>query len=220
MRYSFFCTTVLILATLLPALAQRPSQMRDRDRTVYSPHSVSAQFGVGWFFLLRGGDNSLTLDNQEYSAEFYGTPAVSMAYDYQLTPLISLGGIVSRQAIRMDDITSVDGTGDIAGNLRLNRLLLGGRLLFHYGNPENGLDLYSGLRAGITYWGISGSADIGERNIDADRFGLGVGGITPQLTIVGFGLRQNLHSGLFLGGEVGIGSPHLIALQAGYSFGR
>lgn len=182
-------------------------------------HAAGAQFGAGIWTLLRLDDVSVTVDDRSLEARLRGSPATSLTYDYRLDPRWSVGAIASHQALRLRDIRAVDGGADVSGTLRLTRVLLGVRGLVHYGpRDRRAVDLYSGLRAGLTVWSLGGSADLGTRDVDLDLFGLGVGGVTPQLTVIALGYRHTVAEVVYLGAELAVGSPHFIAAQAGVRF--
>ncbi len=206
--------------------AQRDDEIREPSAlslraATEQPHLLSTQLGIGWFGLLRGSnvETTVTIDGDErnYMSRVTGTPATSLAYDYRLTARISLGAIASYQSLRFHDFRDANRSLDPNAELRINRTLIGSRVLFHYG-PSERFELYSGLRAGLTVWGVS-ARNFGNDQIE-DIQGLArvTAGVTPQFTIIPFGFRGHLTPQLNLGAELGWGSPHIAAVQVGYRF--
>ena len=220
--------TAVALLTLASAtaLAQRPDQMREPSELALRAATeqrqlVTAQKGIGWFGLLRGANTEATIningDSAQLQGRLTGTPAIGLAYDYRVTRVLSLGGVASYQTLRFHDFRDADQRVDRDAELRVNRALVGARVLFHYGRSER-VEMYSGLRAGITVWGFS-AMGFGEGRFE-DIGGLArvTAGATPQFTIIPFGLRAYLTPQLNLGAELGWGSPHIAAVQLGYRF--
>lgn len=219
------CAT--FLATSATVSAQRSVQLSDLPpvktrATTTARHLATTQVGLGWFGLVHvdNAESTLTLpDGTERTgtASVNGSPAVSLAYDYRLNRVLSLGGVMSYQSLRFDNFDYEGEQVDPDAQFNLNRTLLGTRVLFHYGRAEQ-VELYSGVRAGITVWGVRvrnfGDASVG----GVDNVGRVTAGVTPQLTIIPFGVRAYVTEGLSLGGELGVGSPHILAAQIGYRF--
>ena len=187
------------------APAQRPGQMREpsalTERILAEDrHLVSAQLGLGWLGVIRANDAETTLTindvEREYTADLSGTAAVSAAYDYRLNRVLSIGCVASYQRTTLDDLRGEERLGPRA-RIHLNRTLLGTRLLFHYGYAEK-VELYSGLRLGITVWDVSFRDFVDDVDL-VD--GVGAVGVTPQFTLIPFGLRGYLTDELSLGVE-------------------
>ena len=129
-------------------------------------------------------------------------PALQFTYDYAVTDRFSLGGGLSYQNFKLG--YSNYGETKESFDVQLSRFNLGIRGLFHYGNSET-MDMYSGLRVGLSNW----SLDIGtnDPNFDPPK----TEGITfaPQLIL--FGIRGYFTEHLGIGGEVGVGAPHVVS---------
>ncbi len=136
-------------------------------------------------------------------------PALQFTYDYALTKRFSLGGGIAYQRFKL--AYSNYGEAMESFNLRLSRFNLGARALIHYGNSET-LDMYSGLRVGLSNWSADGGTD--DPNFDPPK----ANGLffAPQLIL--FGMRGYVTENLGFGGEVSIGAPHLFALGVNYRF--
>ncbi len=219
-------TAALLLLGVANLLAQRPENMREPSELTERAATerrqlLTAQTGIGWFGLVRGADATTTItidgDAREYRTTITGTPAAGLAYDYRLSNVVSLGGVASYQSLRFHDFRNDERPIDRDAELRINRTLVGARVLFHYGRSET-VEMYSGLRAGFTVWNVR-LRDFGEGQIERiDDLARVTAGVTPQLTLIPFGLRAYLTPALNLGAEVGIGSPHIAAVQLGYRF--
>ncbi len=182
---------------------------------------ISVQTGIGWFGLVRGAESTTTIsflgDTTEFRSQITGTPAVGVAYDYRVNNVLSLGGAASYQSLRFHDFRSDDRAIDPNAELRLNRTLIGARVLFHYGRSER-VEMYSGLRMGITVWNLR-ARNFGEGQVEnIDGLGSVTAAVTPQVTFIPFGFRAYLTPQLNLGAEFGLGSPHIAAVQLAYRF--
>lgn len=216
-----FVSALLLAAACASAHAQRraPSALTERILTE-APHLVNLQYGVGWFGLLNVDDAELTLtvdDGPEETglARLSGTLAPTLAYGYRLNRVLSVGAALSTQRLRFDRFRGFDDGTAANARLDVRRYLIGTRLLFHYGRSES-VELYSGLRAGVTVWRFT-ARGFASDNVDLTE-GQGATGLTPQLTLIPFGVRAYLTDELSLGGELGVGSPHILAAQVAYRF--
>ena len=136
-------------------------------------------------------------------------PAVQLTYDYALTNRLSLGGGVSYQSFNL--AYSDYGEAMESFDVRISRFNLGFRGLFHYGNSEK-MDMYSGLRVGLSNWSLDVGTD--DPNFDPPK----PEGVTfaPQLILLG--MRGYLTDHLGIGGELGVGAPHVVSFSLSYRF--
>ena len=211
-----------------PAAAQRQPPTPPpptSDSQARRPHTLSAQLGVGWFAFATDLDVDINNDDpaDDYDYAFDGGPAASLAYDYRVGRVVSVGAAVARQGNRLTDFRR-DGAGlgepadRLAGDARVTRTFLSGRLLLHYGRARS-VEFYSGLRAGVTLYRTRATGEV-------DREGVGFFGdpgsdgshVLPHLTIVPFGFRGYLGEHVSLGAETMFGSPHVVAAQLGWRF--
>ena len=207
------------LPVTLAAQDQKPARSALEQRILLDDrHHAGLQVGIGLFGLIRANDveSELTIDDRTVVAtnDVSGSPGTTLAYDYRLNRVLSIGGAVSHQRLRLDDFRSADESVGPNARLDLNRVLIGTRLLFHYGRSER-VEMYSGLRAGVTVWRIGVRGFRGDASI-ADGAGASV--LTPQFTLIPYGVRAYVTEAFTLGGEVALGSPHLLAIQLGYRF--
>ena len=221
--------SLVLLTSLAPSSVQAQrsryvddTPLRERAATT-NPHLVSAQFGAGFLTLLHNKTVQVNLrindETETYAASLSGTPAYSFGYDYRINRTISLGGMLAFQGNRFEDFRASDGKTLEGVSLRARRTLVAGRVLFHYGNSPH-LEMYSGLRLGVTVWGLRPKGLNTNQFIDFD-LPLNVGtlrGALPFAQFVPFGLRAQLTPALSLGGELALGSPHFAAVQLGYRF--
>ncbi len=184
-------------------------------------HTISAQYGYGWFGLLNETEGDIEIDINEsgdptiFTASIDGSAATTLAYDYRFGRVFSLGGALSHQAIDITGFRNTETSEPISGSLDINRIFLSGRTLFHYGkNPK--WDLYSGARVGATLWNVKST-------VDQDEFTLGTGVtlgsgtlVLPHLVPIPFGFKFYPDDRLMLGAELAVGSPHVLAFQVGF----
>ena len=184
-------------------------------------HLLSFQTGIGVLSLLNddGVNASITIDSvrREFRSRANGSLAFTLAYDYRVTPLISLGGAIGRQENRLDDFRSASGELLEGASLHANRTLISGRVLFHYGRAAN-FEMYSGLRIGMTAWSFKLRGLTISQLEDFDIPIPSVGGALPHAQLIPFGCRGEIVPGLSIGGEIALGSPHFVAAQIGYRF--
>ena len=186
-------------------------------------HTVSGQLGVGWFGLIsnlqldaQAGEDGV--DTEGFDFTFSGGPAATLAYDYRFGRSFSLGGAVAFQGNRFTDFArdlGPDGREAVGGGARLRRTFISARTLWHYGRARN-VELYSGLRVGLTVWRGSATGEIGRD--DGIFEGPSAAFVLPHLTIIPFGLKGYVGEDFFVGFETMFGSPHVLAAQAGYRF--
>ena len=184
-------------------------------------HSVTGQFGVGWFGLINGLDFEYTDEDtgERYDATWNGGPAATLAYDYRVGRSFSIGGALAYQGNRFTDFTRADGTDagrGVEGQATLRRTFISARTLWHYGRARN-FEFYSGLRVGATVWTVTATGDIDPNNVDV-RDGSSGSIVLPHLTIIPFGFKGFLNDNVYLGAETMFGSPHIAAAQVGYRF--
>lgn len=186
-------------------------------------HTVSTQIGYGWFGLFENTTADITIsDNnngitKEYTATFNGTPATTLAYDYRFGRTFSLGGAVGFQSMDLTDFRDAATNENISGAVGINRFFFSVRTLFHYGNNPK-WDLYSGVRVGATHWNVNST-------LDEDEFSFGEGinvsrgsFVLPHLVPIPFGVKHYPTERFMIGAELAVGSPHVLALQAGFRF--
>lgn len=220
-RITFIALVLVANASLV--LAQAEQKFNTSNPTMHGKaNSIGLQYGAGFFALVRNQETTLTVsindtEQREYSATFSGKPATSLTYDRQLGKVVSLGGVISIQQNAITNIRNLADDASVTGRIDINRTLVGGRVLFHYGNNQN-FDMYSGLRAGFTHWNVKASGDVRDLDFDSRRLGPRVGVVTPQLTFILFGFNINIDESFYVGGELGAGSPHIGAIQVGYRF--
>ena len=138
--------------------------------------------------------------------------------DYFVNDKVSLGVQTSMQRsevfIQSWLIAGSDGTLEFIenSNVRLTRVYLGTRTLFHYKNTSK-TDLYSGIRAGTVFWLKKWPDNQAFRSVFGREF--------PafnhlSLGIIAFGCRYKITPRLAAAAELNLGAPYLIT--AGGSF--
>ena len=145
-------------------------------------------------------------------------PALQLSYTHRFYNRVSLGVGLSRQvfAIRYRNYEyEGEGGTTLFDNFTtyIRRFNVGGLALLHY-NPGSTLELYSGLRIGISRWTFDTNAK--DINYTVGRFlsfALGTQ-FAPQLILIGGNTYFTPHLGATF--EVGIGAPHLFSVGVGY----
>jgi hypothetical protein len=137
-------------------------------------------------------------------------PAIQLSYDRYVSDWFSVGVAGSFQYLSVD-YTNYDG---YAGETSANRINVAFRPLFHYG--EMGMiDLYSGLRIGLTNWDFSTTINDPDYNPE-DAFAADGTNFAPQLIL--FGLRGYITDNFGLNSEVCVGAPHYFSMGLSYRF--
>jgi len=183
-----------------------------------SRHTISAQVGYGWFGLFNNAAADVSFDDgtnsNEYTAIFNGTPTATVAYDYRLGRVFSLGAAVGFQSLDIAGIRNANTNEAISGTIDINRTFISARTLFHYGGNSK-WDLYSGARIGGTVWNVTSTVDRDEITI-AEGITVGSGtAVFPHLTLIPIGVKHYPNERLMIGAELATGSPHFIAFQLG-----
>lgn len=187
-------------------------------------NSLSAQNGdykqniyVGAGFSLVGGLFDALGGTGTESFSTTSLPAIQLNYDYALTPKLSAGAAFSYQGFGFDvtDYTFLDDslnltTESFSGNV--NRTNIAARVLFHYGNNEK-LDMYSGVRLGMTNWKTSSESTSGAVS---DFFGDGFSGWSFAPQLIAFGLRYYVTDNIGLSFESTLGAPHFLSAGVNY----
>lgn len=161
-------------------------------------------------------------DYGEFSGFFTGRslPAFQVNYDYGIKNWLSVGGGVSYQNLNFNiaNLSYNDDNGNRENvselSVTTNRINISGRVLFHYGNKGK-LDLYSGIRLGVTNWltNLSATNQTVEDDLEAN---IPYFGILPAAQIIPFGLRAYFGENWGANFETGLGSPHFLALGVNY----
>ena len=209
MRSRHFVLSALFALGFLSAAQAQNEQYR---------HTLSATAGLNAFQIIALADNFGDNQNAQ-NASITATGSYGLTYDYGFKNWFSLGGALSYNNLKASasqiDVVKEDGStysGPV--DLKVSRTNIAIRPLFHYGNKGR-IDMYSGLRIGVSVWGATIDAGAGllpEDVIDSARgTGAAVG-----LQLIPFGLRGYLNEQLAIGFETGFGAPHYAAFQVSY----
>lgn len=157
------------------------------------------------------------IDAQDYTddtdVKSYSYPAIQLTYDYNIEKWFSVGLAASYQMMGIE--YSNWGTGNENFKTDIKRLNVAFRPLFHYGNTGR-IDMYSGLRIGLTNWTIDVETDDPDYDYEDDvTFSEGIN-FSPQLIL--YGIRGYVTDNIGLNMELAIGSPHYITLGFNYRF--
>lgn len=188
-----------------------------------STNSLSAQNGdyksniyAGAGFSLLGGLFDSLVPVTTGTGTTKSLPAIQLNYDYALTPKISAGLGFSYQGFSTDvsDYTYLNDsfnlvTEDFSATLKRTNVAL--RIMFHYGNAEK-LDMYSGVRLGMTGWNTKTESSDPNNNLFGDAYN----GWNIALQVVPFALRYYVTDNIGLSLETAIGAPHFLSIGANY----
>ncbi len=211
-------TTLLVFIHLSSSLAQETVM---REQMLLEPNAFAIQHGYGWYAMLLNGeiDVMLSLRDQNgelretaFEADYSSGAAKTLIYQRQLNKVISVGASGGHQRIRLDDFRNED-VERLSGSIKLNRTFISGMAQFHYGNAAK-IDMYSGIKIGATVYTLSSSLEY--EDIDFDTGSLIPGGILPHVVPIPFGIMYYPAYGIGIGAELAFGSPHIIAVQAGF----
>jgi hypothetical protein len=132
-----------------------------------------------------------------------------------------LGGAVSYNSANVDAknyswTDANDKTSLTDYTLKVSRITVGARALFHYGNAGK-IDMYSGIRLGVGIWNTDLKAT--NPNFTSDEVDNLRSGALPQIQIIPFALRGYVTDNIGIGFETAIGSPYMASLQLTYRLG-
>jgi hypothetical protein len=210
----FFLSTMFLTIFL----AQSASAQNEDYR-----HVVSVNAGLNIFQVL-GAAQFVPLNDVQFSnAKGYGSPTFQFSYDYGFKKWFSLGFAFAnnRFGAKYSNLVIANETiGDL--NMKYTRNTFTSRVLFHYGNHDR-LDMYSGLRLGVSLWNSKPSKDITDAQATALFESGGIGsargkGVLPHVGMTLFGLRYYVTENLGIGFESNIGS-YLASAQVNYRLG-
>jgi hypothetical protein len=188
--------------------------------------TASLQTGLNGYMLL----SRIVADGIEYTdangivatVNSTATPTFGLSYDYGFSKLFSLGISFGYNSLSVssNNLAYIDANGttrtDGIFDLNLRRFNIAIRPLFHYGkNPK--LDMYSGLRLGISSW--SGGLDTNIPELETDEIAASSFlGINPGVALIPFGLRYYFTDNFGAGFETHIGPPYWGNIQVNYRF--
>jgi len=164
--------------------------------------------------------NSDEISNIEGRFMGNSAPALQVSYDYGLAKWFSLGAGVSYQRMSAaftnfsytnNETNQTNDVGDL--NVDINRIQVGLRALFHYGNA-NKIDMYSGLRVGIVNSGTK--IEVSNPDVRDDFESIPFLGVRPSIQLIPFALRGYVTDNIGISFETAIGAPHFFALGVNY----
>lgn len=157
------------------------------------------------------------VDGLSSDTKSYAAPAIQLTYDKGIQKWFSIGLATSYQAMGIEykgyeymqdgEMVSEDFKTSIS------RLNVGVRPLFHYGNI-NRIDMYSGLRVGVTNWSINTKSN--DPNYDPENDVSFGNGINFAAQVILYGLRGYFTDNLGANFELALGSPHFASFGLNY----
>lgn len=198
---------IILLAILFLGFSSSKIYAQDYKSTAGIDVGLSALGGV-----LKAIMKSDTIPN---GVSYKTIPVLQFTYEYMVAKKISVGVAASHQYYKAQD----DNTSDYAKITRSNFAIRG---LFHYGNSDK-LDMYSGIRLGLTKWGVDYKITLDETDPTVEQFQReaedyinGTYVFAPQL--VAFGMRYYFTDNIGAHGEFSIGSPYFISAGVNFRF--
>ncbi len=147
---------------------------------------------------------------------FKAPPAFQGNIDYALLDVISIGGAfgyqkistIERGHVYINTLGQYKTEDVIVSTTRMNFAY---RVLFHYVRSEN-LDIYSGVRMGLSYYQYSNSSN--DLNYSKGSGSFNEFAFAPQ--IIGLGLRMYVYKDLAVTTELAIGYPSFFSFGLTY----
>ncbi len=216
------CLVVLaILAVSSSAFAQNEAYK----------NTVSASVGLHLLSFIGGNDVDINANDSNAqlsigSVKATAVPSLQLAYDHGFKKWFSLGAGVTygKIGIKTTDFDFKSDSNFVKGdvNFGISRTTIQIRPLFHYANTDR-LDLYSGIRVGLSIWSLGVSGDFEGKFEDVDEQidlpgGLRGSVALPNVQVTLLGLRGYLTENIAAGFELNIGSPYYASAQVAYRF--
>jgi hypothetical protein len=209
----------LMFATLFAALflLQSTTQAQSAD------YKNVMSFNLGYSFFNSAA--KLAKSNSGSTATASSIPTLQASFDHGFSEWFSLGGALSYNSGTSSDsnFSLIDSTGATQSgsyDLKISRITVTARMLFHYGNTGK-LDMYSGIRLGAGIWSTGLTSTIPNLSTtDLPGGGRAKGtGALPTVQFIPFALRGYVTENLGLGFETAIGSPYMACIQLNYRLG-
>ncbi len=159
-------------------------------------------------------------DLTEYVEGAKTIPVLNAGYNYKINKISTIGVALSHQNYIFNLVFPED---SISGKLGLYRTNIGFRYLANYVDNRV-INIYSGLRLGLSYWKIKAESKLIFSFLDKLQFNIP---INPEYStsttvfsfqIVFFGMEVYLTQNIAIGGELALGSPYFATLGASYRF--
>ena len=183
--------------------------------SVLPKSSVGIHAGISWVGVFtRLANHYNTVERITASAP----PALELSYERKLTPTISIGGNISRQAfsLRYQNYEYTDANGQQrTDNFRtgLSRLNIGFRGLLHYFRTAN-KEMYSGIRLGISSWSFHTNAK--DPKYTVAKYVNQALGTHPSAQLILLGYTGYFTPHLGGNAELAVGAPHFFSFGVVY----
>ena len=202
----------LFLVAMLLGLSAKSQELEPPSGVYLSQVRANVGFSTVGFFV-----NLAQHVGVVANIDVNNNPALQLAYTRRFYNRVSVGVGLSRQvfSIRYRNYEYEEGGRTLLDNFTtyVRRFNVGGLALFHY-NPNAKLELYSGVRVGISRWSFDTNAkDINYTVGKFLSFALGTQ-FAPQLILLGGNTYFTPHWGGNF--ELGFGAPHLLSVGVGY----
>ncbi|NOZ35777.1 MAG: hypothetical protein GXO80_10825 [Chlorobi bacterium] len=135
-------------------------------------------------------------------------PVMQLSYDYMVTDFLSAGVAGAYQQYKFSDNT---------GKIVLKRMNFALRALFHYGKSDK-LDMYSGIRLGMTNWGLNYDVTNTDPTLAALEGDNSLTGFHFSPQLVAFGIRGYFTDHIGANVEFAIGAPYYMTGGVNYRF--
>ncbi len=165
--------------------------------------TISADAGIS----LVGRLISLVVNIDTISG-YSSVPVMQLSYDYMITDFLSAGAAGSYQQYKFSDND---------GEIILKRTNFALRALFHYGKSDK-LDMYSGIRLGMTNWGLDYDVQTNDPTLKALEGSNNLTGFHFSPQLVAFGIRGYFTDNIGANMEFAIGAPYYMMGGINYRF--
>ena len=194
-------TTIISLLLLFVSSSVLFSQNEDYKSTL----SLSVGYSLADHNII---DKSET-DN-EFTVGYY--PVIQAGYHYTINKRFSIGGLASTQFLVMNYSSYNGADVNFKKTLVINNYAIRG--LVHYGIQYK-VNMYSGLRVGITDYMIETDQDLDGDMLIRDTNASKIISVSSQLVLLGLQTKLSNHVGANL--EICVGQPYFVSLGLTYS---
>ena len=189
--------SVIIFISFFSETQAQAQKRKEPKKTVFTVNAGISLAGS----LIRASDLST---DAAYSSNVF--PVVQISADYYFAPKISVGAAGSYQ-LMIINYTDY-GTTNYSFTAKIQRTNVGIRGLFHYVNKKH-IDLYSGIRFGITNWNLELTEDIPD--YEPFEYIPLKNGTLFSAQLVAFGVRTYFTPFLGINIELAVGAPHFLS---------
>lgn len=155
---------------------------------------------------------SLNVNRDNWKSETEKNAVTQITYDYMIKKNFSIGAVVAYQSVDLSIIDTLTSLKLEEG--KVNRIYVGARGLWHYGNSKK-WDLYSGVKFGMILFSPTGiKNNHGRESIIAEEHTRS----SPRIGAIPFGFRYHISENIALGAQTSVGVPTMATINFNYAF--